>query len=46
MRSYQPYAKSAKTHGLDVLCEVHDAEELQQALALDCQCVGVKIAVI
>jgi indole-3-glycerol phosphate synthase len=24
-----------------VLCEVHDAEELQRALALDCECVGV-----
>ncbi|HZL27596.1 MAG TPA: indole-3-glycerol phosphate synthase TrpC [Acidobacteriaceae bacterium] len=33
--------QSAKTHGLDVLCEVHDAEELQRALALDCECVGV-----
>ena len=26
---------------LDVLCEVHDAEELDRALALDCECVGV-----
>jgi len=33
--------ESARTHGLDVLCEVHDAEELQRALALDCECVGV-----
>ena len=33
--------QSAKAHGLDVLCEVHDAEELQRALALDCECVGV-----
>jgi indole-3-glycerol phosphate synthase len=33
--------QSAKDHGLDVLCEVHDAEELQRALALDCECVGV-----
>jgi indole-3-glycerol phosphate synthase len=32
---------SARTHGLDVLCEVHDAEELKRALALDCECVGV-----
>jgi indole-3-glycerol phosphate synthase len=32
---------SAKAHGLDVLCEVHDALELERALALDCECVGV-----
>jgi indole-3-glycerol phosphate synthase len=32
---------SARAHGLDVLCEVHDAEELQRALALECECVGV-----
>jgi len=32
---------SARTHGLDVLCEVHDAEELERARALDCECVGV-----
>ena len=31
----------ARTYGLDVLCEVHDAEELQRALDLDCECVGV-----
>lgn len=32
---------SARAMCLDVLCEVHDAEELQRALALDCECVGV-----
>ena len=26
---------------LDVLCEVHDRDELDRALALDCECVGV-----
>jgi indole-3-glycerol phosphate synthase len=33
--------QSAKSHGLDVLCEVHDEDELNRALDLDCECVGV-----
>jgi indole-3-glycerol phosphate synthase len=32
---------SAKRQELDVLCEVHDAEELERAMVLDCECVGV-----
>jgi indole-3-glycerol phosphate synthase len=32
---------SARSYGLDVLCEVHDAEELERALPLECECVGV-----
>lgn len=31
----------ARRCGLDVLCEVHDPEELERALRLDCECVGV-----
>ena len=31
----------ARRCGLDVLCEVHDREELERALPLDCECVGV-----
>ena len=33
--------ESARRCGLDVLCEVHDREELERALQLDCECVGV-----
>jgi len=32
---------TAKGYGLDVLCEVHDAEELDRAMELGCECVGV-----
>jgi indole-3-glycerol phosphate synthase len=32
---------AAKHHGLAVLCEVHDREELDRALTLDCECIGV-----
>jgi indole-3-glycerol phosphate synthase len=32
---------AARVHGLDVLCEVHDREELMRALDLECECVGV-----
>ncbi|HZQ42257.1 MAG TPA: indole-3-glycerol phosphate synthase TrpC [Acidobacteriaceae bacterium] len=31
----------ARHWNLDVLCEVHDADELDRALELDCECVGV-----
>jgi indole-3-glycerol phosphate synthase len=31
----------ARRWELDVLCEVHDAEELQRATPLECECVGV-----
>jgi len=33
--------ESARGYGLDVLCEVHDCEELERALELECECVGV-----
>ncbi|MES2390421.1 MAG: indole-3-glycerol phosphate synthase TrpC [Acidobacteriota bacterium] len=32
---------AAWTMGMDVLCEVHDREELARALDLECECVGV-----
>ncbi len=34
-------AARARQRGLDVLCEVHDAEELQQALDAGCDLIGV-----
>ncbi len=33
--------EEARRCGLDVLCEVHDREELERALGLECECVGV-----
>jgi indole-3-glycerol phosphate synthase len=34
-------ALGARSHGLDVLCEVHDEEELQRALDAECDLIGV-----
>jgi len=34
-------ARAARERGLDVLCEVHDAGELQQALDAGCDLIGV-----
>lgn len=34
-------AASARTRGLDVLCEVHDADELSQAVDAGCDLIGV-----
>ena len=34
-------AAGARRHGLDVLCEVHDDEELQRALDVGCDLIGV-----
>ena len=34
-------AAGARRHGLDVLCEVHDREELQRALDVGCDLIGV-----
>jgi indole-3-glycerol phosphate synthase len=33
--------EEARRWDLDVLCEVHDATELQRAIPLECECVGV-----
>jgi indole-3-glycerol phosphate synthase len=34
-------ASGARRHGLDVLCEVHDGEELQRALDAGCDLIGM-----
>lgn len=34
-------ATNAREHGLDILCEAHDEEELQQALDAGCDLIGV-----
>jgi len=34
-------ATAARQHGLDVLCEVHDGDELQRALDAGCDLIGV-----
>ena len=34
-------AHAARVYGLDVLCEVHDKEELQRALDVECDLIGV-----
>ncbi len=34
-------ASAARSHGLDVLCEVHDADELQRTLDAECDLIGV-----
>src|SRR5579875_3176539 len=31
----------ARRYDLDVLCEIHDDSELERALPLDCECIGV-----
>ena len=35
------FARSARSQGLDVLCEVHDREELQRATDAGCDLIGV-----
>jgi indole-3-glycerol phosphate synthase len=34
-------ARGARSHGLDVLCEVHDEDELERALDAGCDLIGV-----
>jgi indole-3-glycerol phosphate synthase len=34
-------AKAARNHGLDILCEVHDEDELQSAIDAGCDLIGV-----
>ena len=40
-RELRTLREEARRCEMDVLCEVHDREELDRALGLDCECVGV-----
>jgi indole-3-glycerol phosphate synthase len=40
-RELKTLAPAARAHGLDVLCEVHDGEELKRALDAGCDLIGV-----
>jgi indole-3-glycerol phosphate synthase len=40
-RELNALATAAQSHELDVLCEVHDGEELQRALDVGCDLIGV-----
>ena len=40
-RELEMLARGARERGLDVLCEAHDAEELQRALDAGCDLIGV-----
>ena len=40
-KELETLARSARANGLDVLCEAHDAEELQRALDAGCDLIGV-----
>ncbi|MGI4830028.1 MAG: indole-3-glycerol phosphate synthase TrpC [Janthinobacterium lividum] len=40
-RELRTLREEARRCELDVLCEVHDREELDRALSLDCECIGV-----
>ena len=35
------FSRTARAHGLDVLCEVHDRDELHRALDAGCDLIGV-----
>jgi indole-3-glycerol phosphate synthase len=40
-KTLEALAASARTHGLDVLCEAHDDEELRRALDAGCDLIGI-----
>jgi indole-3-glycerol phosphate synthase len=40
-RELEMLAQVARSHGLDVLCEVHDRDELQRAVDAGCDLIGV-----
>ena len=39
--NFSKFYKIAKDLGLDVICEVHDKDELSRVLKLDVECIGI-----